>query len=277
MLRRLLHLAFLVLLVPAMAAAQITPTITVAYGHNTIDEAPLNQFFDSFNTFWGDQVAEPFETLDATAFAHMEYGGGLRALFPSQGLGVTLATNAVFGRAEAKRQMRYVNGMGHDLEMHTRDIGWDFHLGLTLGKHLLASGIAEAYIRDLTYLMYTRFQNGSRSLGNVYKIAGVYTGTATTFDIGFGAGLKLGPLLFTAKWMFPMSNFPPGQEIVTLDDYDTDEFPPTDFPVNYELWATDPVQFAAEAADGQEVALLTDRMRGMRFTFGVELLLGALF
>lgn len=248
------------------AAGQITPTFTVQHGRNDIDPGQLNEFVTSFNDFWSSDTALAFEKVDADEFAHLEIGAGLRAMLGP----ITLATNVTWGDGTADRSFRYTNRVGHDLDMRTKDITWDAQFGLVFRKRLMVSTIITAYYRDITYRLYTVFPDDSRSLGNVYKISGVYTGTTSSVEFGVGTGLFVGPVLLNIKWLRPTS-FPPGQDLISLDDYDNDELPPTWLPADYPLWTTDPVAFAQADASGEEVGVLADRLKATRLVIGIEI------
>jgi len=259
---------------PQALAQRFYPFLLVEQSQTDTDFAQVNTFFDSFNTFWQSSQREAFQPLQGEDFTHYRFGGGFRMVAAESNFGFSIQTAFTYGRVSTDRQFRYTNGMGHDMDVTHREYSWDFQMGPVIAKRILLQGILNGYFRDLSYRMYTRFQDGSRSLGNVYKISGVYTGLGSSLEVGVGGGIRLGPLYLNAKWVTPLSGFPPGQNLVDLDDYDNDEFPPTQLPADYALWATDPVEFAQQDAAGAPVGVKVDALRGSRITFGLELWLG---
>ncbi|HAA12414.1 MAG TPA: hypothetical protein DCE41_12240 [Cytophagales bacterium] len=247
------------------------PILTVEYGYNTIDPQPLNDFFNSYSTFWGSQVAADWQPVTTGTLAGPQARLGLRYWSGTGAVGFTAASNFMYGYARARRTFTFTNNMGHDLRMRSHNLGWDFHLGIVGDRWYLVS-LATAHVRDLTLDMYTTFPDGSRSLGNLYKISGIYEGLVTTFDVGLGVGVALKKVNLTAKLESPLPGFPPARFLVTALDYGTNEEILDEMPRDFVLWATDPVEYANQAIpEDQEVAIVVDSFSGLRLAFGVEI------
>ena len=245
--------------------------LTLEYGHNTIDPVPLNDFFSSYEAFWGSRVAETWQPATAGMLAGPQARFGFRFVSAEEGMGMVAASNVLYGWARAKRDFTFTNNTGHELIVQTNNYGWDFHLGLG-NRQWYVVGLMTAHTRDLTLDLYTTLPDGSRTLSNLYKIAGVYTGLATTFDVGLGAGVSLGGWMLTAKLENPLANFPPARYLITTIDYEATDEVLAELPRDFALWATDPVAYAeALIPEDQEVAVLTDHFSGLRVSVGVEI------
>lgn len=127
-----------------------------------------------------------------------------------------------------------------------------------------------ATIKSLGLRYSTLYPDGSESIGTEYKLNGYYDGLTSAFEFGPQFTYRIGPVgsFFRMSWVLP--NFPPGKNIVTMEDYSNNHYPPTDFPSNYVTYATDPVTFVVNN-DG----LLTDSFEGNRITIGLTWFLGA--
>ena len=247
------------------------PVLTVEYARNTVDNTHLNDFFNSYNSFHAADIVSPWEEIGKAPFAHMQYRAGFWSLVGNEKIGFYMASNLVWGKGREKREVTLSNGLSQELDMTSKARGWDVHVGIGGARWYLTT-LMTAYAHVLDFKLYTVFPDGSRSMGNLFKISGHYSGLLPTLDVGLGAGVNIGPVALVAKVENPLSNFPPGRYLITLDDYDSsDEYPLTDLPRDYALWVTDPVTLGALAAeDDQQVMVLTDAFTGLRFSVGLE-------
>ena len=242
-------------------------TIQVEYNRAAIDASGLNGFVDSFNEFWGSQLASPYESYDQYSFSMPNVGLGYRFI-AGEKAGFTANTHVLYGQKEDTHASTWTTGVQNEVNTRLRDIRWNFSMGIHWKSLLFVEGFFGSTFRSISLKHYTIYPDGSRSLSSEYKLNGLYRGTTTAIDLGFQVSLKLGPLLLFGRISNPMNNFPPAKDIVALSDANTVNFPPNDFPTNYAVWATEPIRFVEE-----DLGLKTDSFEGRRMTIGLELLL----
>lgn len=116
----------------------------------------------------------------------------------------------------------------------------------------------------------TQYPDGSISMGPEYKLNGMYSGSTVDLDLGLQFSFVIGPLMFYSLYTFPIEAFlADSKGLISMDDYHDNDLPPTDFPANYETYATDVVKFA-EDSDW----VVTDDFSSNRITFGLSYLIG---
>ena len=240
------------------------------YSLDKFETEGMNSFVSTFNDFWGNKLSQPYEEFTGNEFSHGNFGMGFRVI-SSGHVGFSAGTAFLYGRKTFTHSATWNNGVVNDLDFYARDLQWSINLGIHIENLLFLEAYADANIRKLEMGHYTVYQDGSRSLSSEYKLNGLYTGTVSSMDVGFQAGLRLyNYFMIFCKPTWPMKNFPPGKDLIGLDDYTTVNYPPSEFPSDYRLYATDPVSFVE-----QDKGVKTDQFEGFRLAFGIEIIFGA--
>lgn len=239
------------------------------YGINSFDTRGINDFVDSYNDFWGSKLSSPYARFSGKELSHANFGAGLRLVSGTK-VGFTGHTAFLLGFGQHQQVAEWENGVQNELGFKVRDWQWTFSSGVHLWNTVFLEGYTGAHIRRIRMTHTTIYQDGSRSLSSEYKLNGLYNGSVSSFDVGFQAGIRIKPVMLFAKVVWPLENFPPGKDLVSLLDEDSPNFPPTDFPSDYPSYATDVIGFVEE-----DRGLKTDDFEGMRIVFGVEFIFGA--
>lgn len=184
-------------------------------------------------------------------------------------MGFSASTGFLWGRGRYAHQATWKNGVVNELYFRMRDVQWNMTSGLHVGGRFFLEFTTGGHFRKLYMEHATIYQDGSRSLSSEYKLNGLYSSLVSSFEWGWQAGVRFGPLMCFARGVKPMANFPPAKGLVTHQDYDASHYPPNDFPSDYGLYATDPVAFAE-----QNKGVKSDSFEGPRFTVGIEYNLG---
>lgn len=264
---------FLLLLLPNWVLCQggFSPGLSLIaeYSSSKFDTKGMNGFVNSFNEFWGNKLSQPYQTFSGDELSHPYFGVGFRVI--SQGkMGFTASTAFLFGNKKYEHTAGWENGVGNELGFKIRDLSWTVTLGMHFNNLIYLEGFFDAHARKLEMAHTTIYQDGSRSLSSEYKLNGLYSGKIASSNVGIQAGLRLWSFLLYVKPTWALKNFPPGKDLVTLDDYTNVNYPPSDFPSDYNLYATDPLQYVEE-----NLGVKTDDFEGFRLAIGVEFILGA--
>lgn len=174
------------------------------------------------------------------------------------------------GRGTYKNEAIWSNGVKNELLFNVQDVMWTATMGFHIKRRLFIDGYFDANIRKLTLEHATIYQDGSRSLSSEYKLNGFYNGTVTSIDLGVQTGLRFGQFFFYLKPSWAMSLEAFGKDLITVQDYNSNAYPPNDFPADYAVYATDPIGFVE-----QDLGVKIDDFEGVRFSVGVEFLIGS--
>ena len=240
------------------------------YSLNQFETAGMNQFVQTFTEFWGQKISTPYQTYSGTELSHPNFGASFYGIFgEDKHSGVTMGTGILAGRASHRNETIWANGVKNELLFNARDFMWTATLGFHIRHRLFIDGYMDANVRKLTLEHATIYQDGSRSLSSEYKLNGFYNGRVTSLDFGVQAGLRLGSFFVYARpsWAATLEAF--GKDLITVQDYNSNNYPPNDFPTDYGVYATDPVGFVA-----QDLGVKIDDFEKFRLAFGVEYLLG---
>ncbi len=261
-------------LFPVFCVAQVhfSPGISIIseYSINQFDAAGMNGFVNSFNTFWGNRLERPYQEFSGKEFSHLNFGLGFRIISTGK-IGYTASSSFLYGRKKYIHDpVIWDGGVENELNFRVRDLQWTFTNGIHIKNLIYLESYVDANFRRIRLKHYTVYQDGSKSLSSEYKINGLYTGTVASFDVGFQVGVRVKSFLLYLKPSWALKNFPPAKGLVSLSDYDSNNFPPTDFPSDYIIYGTDPIQFVQN-----DLGVKTDDFEGFRLAIGLEYILGA--
>ena len=261
-----LYLIIIVVFLGFGTRAKAQMVLIAEYNNAEINTTGLNGFVNSFNGFWGNKLSSPYEEYEASTFSMPNYGLGFRFSSEDSGFGFTASTHALYGRKSDSHTAKWQTNVVNDLTTRLRDIRWNLTLGAHYNNLIFLEGFMGGTFRKISMRHYTEYPDGSRSLSTEYKLNGLYTGTTTAIDLGIQASIKISRFMVYVRYTNPMKNFPPAKNLVALIDYNSTNFPPTDFPADYRIYATDPIAFVE-----QDLGLKTDNFEGKRLTLGSEI------
>jgi hypothetical protein len=257
-----------ILLFPIVGFSQIGLKLTAEYSINRFDVQGINQFVSTFNNFWGAKLSQPFEEFKGTEFSHPNFGTSVMYFTPGN-VGFTMSSGFLLGKSRYQHQATWSNGVVNEMAFRVRDLMWT----ATMGIHIKNTVFMETYIdangRKMSMEYAAIYQDGSRSISSEYKLNGLYSGTVASFDYGFQVGLRYKSLMVYVRPSWAAKNFPPAKGLVTLQDYNSNNYPPNDFPMDYTTYATDPIGFVE-----QNLGVKMDDFEQFRLAFGVEFILG---
>jgi hypothetical protein len=261
---RLLILGWL--MVPGFLLAQIGPYLRLDYTQASHQYNDFNDFFRSYNAYYGANMAQPFDTLAPTVFSHPNFGLGLRFT----GGGIIAPTGGFFityGRMTHAARAEYANGIQTAADFMVRDLNVVTELGLSIGRVLSLSAVMAGYFRRSVVDMAYIYQDGTYSLGNEYDLLSVHSASVTSLDFGAAAALRLGRFNFPVSITFP-NQLISDEGLLTFLDYDERQIRWSDIPRDYATWADDPASI-----DLDEGFVRAESLRSLRITFGVEVFL----
>lgn len=235
----------------------------------------LNAFTSSFNDFWGNKLSSPYESYQSGDFTMPNFGIGGR-LTAANKMGFTATLNMLYGKSTHTNSVTWSNNIQNELEHRLRDFRFNFSAGAVLLKTIILEGYLGSTFRKMTLNHYTVYPDGSKSMSQLYELNGQYTGTTVGFDYGVQAGIRIWRLYFYGRYTLPTRNFPPAKGLVTMTDYPRVGSVGTQFPQDYQLYATNPAALAQKEVDTNDAYLKTDDYEGSRISFGVEFWIGSL-
>ncbi|RMG61689.1 MAG: hypothetical protein D6722_19340 [Bacteroidetes bacterium] len=256
--------ALLPLSLSAQEGGTFLLSLRAEYERGTLQAFDLNDFFRSYNAYYGANMAQPFDTLGATDLSHPAFGGALRWTY-GQKVGFHTGLSMVYGRKEVQRTARYANGIVTQLDLEARDFTFQYDVGLLLGGTLsLNSHLAGRIRHSWGYLGYV-YQDGTYSLGNEYDILSVYQATTVTLDVGGSIGLHLGRVYIPVGISYP-TNFASDDGLLSFLDFDETQVRWSDLPRDYTTWANDPASIDLDTG-----FVRANSFRAVRLTIGLEI------
>lgn len=263
-------LFFLLIFSPCSLFAQdhqVALTLRGDYESSQLTGFELNDFFQSYNAYYGVNMKQPFDTVATSGLSHAGWGMGMRFL-SGDNAGFATGIFLTYGSKSIRNESIFANNLLTRTDFRVKDYNCQVDVGFHLKRFLLIQGHLSARVRESLFDLGYVYQDGSFSRGNEYDILGVYHGSTITLDVGASAGLKLGPVFIPVGISFP-TNMVPDDGLSTMLDYDITRIRWNDLPRNYQMWADDPVNF-----DPFEDAVRTQSFRSVRINIGVEIWLG---
>lgn len=257
----------MLLLVPLKGKTQseeFVPLVTLNYTFSQYNTEGFNLFHDSFNNFWGDELSKGWDQVNGREFSQPGIGIGFRYRGLKK-VAYTAESMFVYGKRSLKNNTLWTSGVEQRYRFQARDLYWTFSQGIVLFKRFFVELYTGGVFRRLRLHFTTVHTDGSESYSTEYKLNGFYSGTTTALEWGGQLGYKWKNFMFYGRFTNVIPNFPPAKGIVNLDDYDSNNFVPTEFPSNYVTYATDPIAFV-QNNDG----LRTDDFEGMKLILGIN-------
>jgi hypothetical protein len=198
-----------------------------------------NDFYRSYNAYYGQNLAQPWDTLKPTVFSHPNFGAGFR-IGTAGKAGVAGGLLITYGRSQNYSQTSiFRNEIQLQNDFIIRDLNvqtdWGFHFGQTL----FLQGHMNARVRRPTSILGYVYQDGSYSLGDEYDILGIYTTTTVSLDLGASVGLRLGRFFIPLSITFPTNAFS-DDGLLSIMDEEKRQIRWTDIPRDFATWADDP-------------------------------------
>ena len=244
--------------------------LVAEYSFNRFETAGMNQFVETFTSFWGSKISTPYQSFTGAELSHPNFGASFYKIFGEKNRsGISMGTGILVGRGKYRNETIWSNGVKNELLFNARDIMWTANLGFHIRHRLFIDGYMDANIRRLTLEHATIYQDGSRSLSSEYKLNGFYNGTVSSIDLGIQVSVRLGRFFIYAKpsWAMTLEAF--GKDLITVQDINSNNFPPIDFPADYGVYATDPIGFVE-----QNLGVKIDDFELFRFAIGLEYMIG---
>lgn len=186
---------FLLLSPGIRATAQYNVSLSLIgeYSQNQFQTSGINSFVSGFNDFWGSKLSAPYAQFTGTELSHPNFGLGIR-FYSGEKVGFAASSALLYGQSTYAHQSEWSTGVKNELAFKTRDAMWTFTMGLHFWKVLFTEFYLDANARFLDMEHATLYPDGSRSLSSEYKLNGFYTGLIASFDVGFQASVRLGPV-----------------------------------------------------------------------------------
>ncbi len=267
---RLLLIFALIIQYPVVLRAQTGLKLCAEYSLNQFETQGMNQFVETFSAFWGTKISTPYQSFTGKELSHPNFGVSFYKAYGEAGeSGFSLGTGILAGRGKYRNEAVWSNGVKNELFITARDIMWTANLGFHIKHRIYIDGYIDANIRKVEMEHATIYQDGSRSLSSEYKLNGFYNGTVTSLDYGLQAGIRIQKFFLYIKpsWAMALEAF--GKDLITIQDYNSNNYPPNDFPANYEVYATDPFSFVS-----QDLGVKIDDFEKFRLAIGIEYLIG---
>ncbi len=238
------------------------------YERSQLQGFDANDFFRSYNAYYGNNMAEPMDTLLPGEFSHPNWGGALRVFLGEQ-VAFTSGLLIAYGRARTRHSGRFRNGIVTQTDWEVRDLKFQYDIGICLGRALSLTTHLGGHVRNTIMDLGYVYQDGTYSLGNEYDILSVFKATTVTLDYGFGLALRLKSFYFPLTISFPSNAFS-DEGLLTLVDFDERQIRWTDLPRDFETWANDPSNLDLETG-----FVRANSFRSMRIAIGIEYFLGS--
>ena len=237
------------------------------YERATFVDHDINDFFRSYNAYYGGNMKMPFDTLGSDASSHLNFGGGLR-FFTEGAVGFSSGLLVTYGKGSTDNTAVFQNDITTQTDFAFRDWTLQFDLGINIKQFLFLHGHMTGRFRktvmDLGYI----YQDGSYSLGNEYDILGVYSASTNSLDVGASVGLRLGPVYIPLTISFP-TNFASDDGLLTLVDFEKRQIRWGDLPRDFPTWVDDPANIDLDTGFVRARSLAA-----MRISLGIEIWLG---
>ncbi|MEO0899771.1 MAG: hypothetical protein AAFY71_25390 [Bacteroidota bacterium] len=243
------------------------PYLYADYDFATIDASEINSFYNSFNSYFENSLAVPYETLTGNEFAHPNFGIGIRFMSGmDKPLGFT--SNFILSRGQKHHvnTATWVDDLQHEVDLRIRDWTFGISVGAQLKSILSAELHVTGYIRSMLLTYSTIYQDGSRSITPEYKLNGLYWSSNVELHYGPQVSLRLGGVALTARYSLPINSFLESSKYdIGFLQTETNHFPPTDFPRDMQMWVEEPIQFLEE-----DNSVKAGFFTGSRFVIGIE-------
>ncbi|MEM6262927.1 MAG: hypothetical protein AAGI38_10500 [Bacteroidota bacterium] len=244
-------------------------TLRVDREISQLDGPDINDFFQSYNAYYGSNLETPFSIMRAADFTHNNVGMGIR-MGTGRNFGFASGLGMTYGRIRNQNVSVFRNGIGTETELTTRDWTLTFDMGVRIKSILfLQVHMAGRFRKNILEMGY-RYQDGSYSLGDEYDILGIYEAPTTTLDLGASAALRIWKLYIPISISWP-TNFASDENLLTVTDFEKRQIRWTDLPRDFETWADDPANL-----DLDNGFVRANSFRSPRVTIGVELIIGKL-
>lgn len=240
----------------------------LGYSIDQFDASGLNEFHSSFNSFWGTALDQNWENISGNELSHPFFALGVRGISTKK-VGLSWAIGFQYGKGGFKNATTWSSGIIQRYHLTARHYMWTANFGAAIKSKYLIDLYISGTAKNLGLRYSTLYPDGSESIGTEYRLNGYYSGLTSALEVGPQFTYRRRALAAYIRISWPIPNFPPAKNIVTLQDYSSNHYPPTDFPENYVTYATDPITFV-ENNDG----LLTDQFEGRRFSIGITYLIG---
>lgn len=244
------------------------PYIDIGYSVDKYNPEGLNQFHTTFNDFWGNELSDGWDQVSGNELSHPFFALGFRGI-AAEDIGISWAIGYQYGKGGFKNSTTWSSSVVQRYHFTARHHQWTAHFGMAVKETFLMELYISATAKFLGLRYTTLYPDGSESIGTEYKLNDYYDGLTSALEFGPQFTYRKRRFAGYVRLSWPVPNFPPAKNIVTLQDYSSNHYPPTDFPANYTTYATDPIGFV-ENNDG----VLTDSFEGRRITFGITWLIG---
>jgi hypothetical protein len=197
----------------------------------------INRFINSYNAFYGANMAVPLDTINANATSHVHHGFSIRFIGEEK-VSFFSGLELFWGRSTLDRNGRFANGIQTQCDFLFKDFTFQTDIGLRVGPLVLAGVVAGRVRRTELDLGYY-YQDGTYSMGNEYDILSAYTSTHTTIDYGYALGVKVKRFYFSFQQTWP-TNLASDDGLLTLNDFDENQIRWSDLPTDFGQWVNDP-------------------------------------
>ncbi|MCB0736126.1 MAG: hypothetical protein KDC92_01340 [Bacteroidetes bacterium] len=251
------------LLANLVGNAQVLLSPRVDYENSTLLGNDINQFFDSYNSYYANSTTTFFEPISPGDFSHTNYGGAIR-LNLGDPLAIFSGFSFTYGKGMATRQAIHANGLKAQTDFNIFDYVGQYDLGLRYKIFVASAHMSGRYRKTRMNFGYF-YQDGTYSIGNEYDILGVYEASTITLDYGFTVGIKWERFYFPVSWSYASNAFS-DDGLLTLVDFEKRQIRWQDLPRDYGQWVADPA-----GLDPNSQLVRANSFRSNRINIGVEI------
>jgi len=239
------------------------PYISIGYSIDRFETAGINQFHETFNSFWQGELTNEWQNLKGNELSSPFFNIGFRG-HSDEKIGLSWATGFQYNQGSHLNGITWNSGVIQQYKLKSKDFLWTAQAGIAFDKWVNLDFFIAGGGRNISLRYTTIYQNGEESIGSEYKLNGYYDGLVALFDLGAEISVNVGSFSIFGRYTVGTKNFPPSRGLVTIEDYSSNNYPPTDFPSNYTTYATDVVGYV-ENNEGVK----TDDFLPNRLAFGV--------
>lgn len=267
--KNIIYLSALVSLLwlsPLQASAQFShgPIIYAGYGFNGFHTGTLNNFIQSYNTYYTIGLKEALPEYSFSNMHGFNLGMGYRYMSREKS-GFVGSFMYQYGYAGNKKRSRIWNNSGSEmhLQFHTHNIL--FEAGYQVKGIFFMQGILGFMIRDVNLPFRTVYPDGSVSMGNEYDINGFYKVSTNSLLLGGSLGFRYWHFFFPVRIYYGIPLF---TDRLPLIDYDAFRFRQNEFPNDFNVFVNDVsgTQFETNIVPQED-------FMGLGLQFGIEFMI----
>lgn len=240
------------------------PTVGFGYGINGINTEHLNQFVNSWNTYYQVGMKQPLSEYSLATLNGFTFSVGYRYMKRHRS-GFSAAFNYTYGyNSNTKRTVIWSNlGNDFNLEMYNHD--FNFEGGYQIKGIVFLHALLGFSLRHVNMEAYTVYADGSRSMSTEYDINGFYQTDPNTVELGASIGARVWHFFIPFRISY---GIPFNSNMLSLYDYNSNDWRAAEFPSDWGAWVSN-----TSGIPDDNNRIPENDFAGLRFHLGVEFML----